>query len=61
MTPPSSPHRPQSPIYEWPFKSMQTPKPLSTIEKVRAALEKCGIRNEHAVQAIIEIIEEKNS
>jgi len=57
MTPPSSPPRPESPIYEWPFQSMQTPKPLSTIEKVRIALEKCGIVNEHTVQAIMEIIE----
>lgn len=60
MTPPSSPPRSPSPICEWPIQSVTKRNQLSTVEKVRAALEKCGITNEHAVNALMEIIEAKN-
>lgn len=73
MTPPSSPPRSQSPIYEWPphdpvafrqrFVKLGDPVPkriiAPKIDQVRNALEKCGIVNEHVVQALMEIIEDK--
>jgi hypothetical protein len=31
----------------------------ATIERIREALEKCGIQSEHAVKAIMEIIEDE--
>lgn len=63
MTPPSSPHRPESPIREWPPNCIRLRDPLPLrrpiIERIREALEDCGIHSEHAVQAIMEIIENK--
>ena len=63
MTPPSSPKRAESPIKEWPPNCIRLRDPLPlrkpVIERVREALERCGIVNEHAIEAVMEIIEER--
>lgn len=65
MTPPATPKRAESPIYEWPPYHIRLGDPLPlkkpVIERVREALESCGIVSEHAVEAIMQIIEEQNA